>query len=72
MPKRAATAVSRPLLQLHIPLNDRARFAGVVLAEYSVDGLFRYGVPAEVSARYAISLLDDKGARLAGTADPGA
>jgi hypothetical protein len=43
---------------------------GVVLAEYSVDGLYRYGVPTEVSARYAISLLDDKGQRLAGTSVP--
>ena len=39
------------ILQLHIPLTLRARFAGVLLAEYSLDGLFRYGVPSEVSAR---------------------
>src|ERR1035437_7887198 len=43
------------VLQLDIPLSDRNRFMGVLLAEYSVDGLFRYGVPAEVSARYALS-----------------
>ena len=54
-------------LQLHVPLVDRAKFAGVVMAEYSVDGLYRYGVPAEISARYAVSLLDAKGERLAGT-----
>jgi len=54
-------------LQLHVPLVDKAKFAGVVLAEYSVDGLYRYGVPAEISARYAVSLLDAKGERLAGT-----
>ena len=54
-------------LQLHVPLADKAKFAGVVLAEYSVDGLYRYGVPAEISARYAVSLLDAKGERLAGT-----
>ena len=54
-------------LQLHVPLVDKAKFAGVVLAEYSVDGLYRYGVPAEISARYAVSLLDSKGERLAGT-----
>ncbi len=68
--QRAAVANAAPFLQLHIPLTDRTRFAGVVLAEYSVDGLYRYGVPSEVSARYAISLLDDKGARLAGTSVP--
>ena len=58
------------MLQLHIPLTFRARFAGVLLAEYSVDGLFRYGVPAEVSARYAVSLRDANGALLAGTNIP--
>ena len=57
-------------LQLHIPLTSRGRFAGVLLAEYSVDGLFRYGVPAEVTARYAVSLRDAKGALLAGTVIP--
>ncbi|MEO8857972.1 MAG: PAS domain-containing sensor histidine kinase, partial [Burkholderiaceae bacterium] len=68
--QRAASGNSAPFLQLHIPLTDKTRFAGVVLAEYSVDGLYRYGVPTEVSARYAISLLDDKGIRLAGTSVP--
>lgn len=68
--QRAATGAAVPLLQLHIPMNDGTRFVGVVLAEYSVDGLYRYGVPAEVSARYAISLLDDKGGKLAGTSVP--
>ncbi len=58
------------LLQLHVPLSDRARFLGVLLAEYSVDGLFRYGVPSEVSARYAISFHDAKGTLLAGTKIP--
>ena len=38
-------------LQLHVPLTDQAKFAGVVLGEYSIDGLLRYGVPAEVSAQ---------------------
>ena len=68
--QRPANPSGAPLLQLHIPMMDKTRFAGVVLAEYSVDGLYRYGVPSEVSARYAISLLDDKGQRLAGTSVP--
>jgi PAS domain S-box-containing protein len=59
-----------PFLQMFIPLTDRGRFSGVLLAEYSVDGLYRYGVPEEVSARYAVSLLDAKGAVLAGTSIP--
>ncbi len=59
-----------PLMQIYIPLNERNRFSGVLLAELSVDGLYRYGVPDEVTARYAISLLDAKGALLAGTVIP--
>lgn len=55
------------VLQLYIPLFDNAQFKGVLLAEYSVDGLLRYGVPADISARYAVSLRDAKGALLAGT-----
>jgi PAS domain S-box-containing protein len=61
---------SAPLLQLHVPLAEQARFGGVILAEYSVDSLLRYGVPAEVSARYAVSLLDAKGRLLAGQTLP--
>jgi len=64
---RAASANMPAVLQLHIPFNDRARFLGVLLAEYSIDGLFRYGVPTEVSARYAVSFHDANGAMLAGT-----
>jgi PAS domain S-box-containing protein len=68
--QRPAAPDSPATLQLHIPLNDRARFMGVLLAEYSVDALFRYGVPSEVSARYAISFHDAKGNILAGTSLP--
>ncbi|WP_219216600.1 PAS domain S-box protein [Variovorax boronicumulans] len=54
------------MLQLHIPLFDQGLFAGMVLGEFSVDSLLRYGVPPEVSARYAVALLDAKGGLLAG------
>jgi PAS domain S-box-containing protein len=54
------------MLQLHIPLFDQGLFAGVVLGEFSVDGLLRYGMPSEVQARYAVSLLDAKGHVIAG------
>ena len=49
------------LLQLHVPLTLQGKFGGVILGEYSIDGLLRYGVPAEVSAKYAVALLDGKG-----------
>jgi PAS domain S-box-containing protein len=57
-------------LQLHIPLSEQGRFAGVLLGEYSIDGLLRYGVPTEVSAKYAVAFLDAKGNLLAGSALP--
>jgi PAS domain S-box-containing protein len=58
------------LLQLHVPLTDQGRFGGVILGEYSIDALVRYGVPAEVSAKYAVALLDGKGRVLAGASVP--
>ncbi len=66
----AGTAELPSLLQLHIPLTDRGRFAGVVLAEYSPDGLLRHGVPAEVLARYAVALQNANGRTLAGNSVP--
>ncbi len=59
-----------PLLQLFLPLTERSRAGGVVLAEFSVDGLYRYGIPPEVTAQYAVSLVDSKGGVLAGTTIP--
>ncbi|MCT9811822.1 PAS domain S-box protein [Acidovorax sp. Be4] len=59
-----------PLLQLQVPLNSTGGFGGVVLGEYSVDSLLRYGTPTEVLARYAVTMLDGSGQLLAGTALP--
>ena len=58
---------SPPLLQLHVPLNQHGKFSGVVLGEYSIDSLLRYGTPTEVLARYAVTLLDGNSQVLAGT-----
>ncbi|MCF8211938.1 MAG: PAS domain S-box protein [Rhodoferax sp.] len=68
--QRVRTTADSPLLQMHIPLSNSGKFVGVMLAELSVDGLFRYGVPSEVSAQYAVSLLDSRGNVLAGSAMP--
>jgi hypothetical protein len=66
--KDAQTAV----LQLHSPLsNDQGRFSGVILAEYTMEGLLRYGIPTEVLAKYAVALQDSKGHLLAGQTIPG-
>ena len=59
-----------PLLQLQIPLTVQGKFGGVVLGEYSVDSLLRYGTPTEVLARYAVTLLDGQDHVLAGTPLP--
>jgi PAS domain S-box-containing protein len=66
----AASSDFSDTLQLHVPMFDLAKFSGVVLAEYSLDGLLRYGIPSEVSAKYAMSLLDGKGGLLAGSVVP--
>ena len=65
--QNAATPGTQAMLQLHIPLSDRARASGVLLAEYSVDAVYRYGVPSDVSARYAVSFHAADGTVLAGT-----
>jgi signal transduction histidine kinase len=54
-------------LQLQVPLDKQGKFDGVILGEYSLDGLLRFGVPPEVSARYAVALIDDQGQILAGS-----
>jgi len=60
------------VLQLHTPLsNDQGRFRGVILAEYTMEGLLRYGIPTEVLAKYAVALQDGKGQLLAGQTIPG-
>ncbi|MBA3592287.1 MAG: PAS domain S-box protein [Polaromonas sp.] len=59
-----------PTLQLHVPLDDQGKFGGVILGEYAVDGLLRFGVPTEVTAKYAVALLDDQGKLLAGNLPP--
>ncbi len=61
---------SSGLLQLHVPLAEQGKFGGIILGEYSIDSLLRYGVPSEVLAKYAVSLLDGKGRVLAGTSVP--
>ncbi len=55
------------MLQLHTPLtNDKGQFSGVLMAEYPLENLLRYGIPTEILAKYAISLVDADGTTLAG------
>ena len=69
-PKDPAQQNSTPTLQLQIPLDDQGKFGGVIMGEYSVDGLLRFGVPTEVTAKYAVTLIDDKNGVLAGNLPP--
>ncbi|MDB5744317.1 MAG: multi-sensor signal transduction histidine kinase [Polaromonas sp.] len=57
-------------LQLQVPLDDQGKFAGVIMGEYSVDGLLRFGIPTEITAKYAVALVDDKETVLAGILPP--
>ena len=59
-----------PVIQVQIPLIDRSAFSGTLVAEYSVEALMRYFVPAEVSNRHAISLVDGQEHVLASTVTP--
>jgi PAS domain S-box-containing protein len=47
-----------PVIQVHVPLIDRGNFAGSVVTEYSIESLLRFLVPAEVSSRHALALID--------------
>jgi hypothetical protein len=51
-------------------LIDHNAFVGALIAEYSVENLMRYFVPAEVSNRHAITLLDSQDRALASTVTP--
>ena len=55
-------------LQLHVPIYSQGNFEGVVMAEYSMDGLIRFAVPSDITARHAVSLMDASGMVLAGQA----
>jgi PAS domain S-box-containing protein len=58
------------VFQVHVPLIDHNTFVGALIAEYSIENLMRYFVPAEVSNRHAITLLDAQDRALASTVTP--
>ena len=59
-----------PTLQILVPLDEQGKFGGVIMGEYAIDGLLRFGVPTEVTAKYAVTLVDDKNRVLAGNLPP--
>jgi hypothetical protein len=48
---------------------NHGKFEGVLLAEYTMDGMLRFAVPSEVANRYAMSLRDADNHVLAGQAN---
>jgi len=58
------------VFQLHLPLVERNAFAGVLIVEYSVESLVRHFVPADVSQRHMISVVDENQKLLAATVTP--
>ena len=53
-------------LQLLIPAGTPDDFRGMLVAEYSIDGLLRYGLPNETRAKYSVALFSNKGDFLTG------
>jgi PAS domain S-box-containing protein len=70
LPASGDGSASVATLQLQVPLDEQGKFGGVVLGEYSLDGLLRFGIPSEVSAKYAVALIDDKERVMAGNLPP--
>ena len=58
------------MLHALVPYSDGKHDKGLVLAEYAIDGLYNYGIPSELSSRYAISIIDDAQRSLAGITIP--
>jgi hypothetical protein len=65
-----ADSNSVTVFQLQIPLLDRSGFAGVLIAEYSVEALVRYYVPSEVATRHTIAILDSNEQVISSTVTP--
>ncbi|MCL4700163.1 MAG: PAS domain S-box protein, partial [Burkholderiaceae bacterium] len=55
------------VFQLHIPLIERGGFAGVLMAEYAIPDIVRQHVPADVSRRHVVSIIDEEQRTLAST-----
>ena len=58
------------VFQIQVPLIDRSAFSGTLVAEYSVESLLRYFVPAEVTNRHSVTLVDTRGNTLASSVVP--
>jgi PAS domain S-box-containing protein len=57
--------------QLHLPMAGGPGANGVLVVEYVLDSLLRYHVPAEVTQRHMISMVDMRGQVLTSSMTPG-
>ena len=62
-----ADASGSYVFQLHVPLIERSSFAGALVVEYSVESLVRHFVPADVSQRHTLSVINERQQTLAAT-----
>jgi len=67
--EKRANAAPYTHLQLQVPIVSHNKFEGVLLAEYTMDGMLRFAVPNEIANRYAVSLRDVNNNVLAGQAN---
>lgn len=57
-------------LQLLIPAGTPDDFRGMLVVEYSVDGILRYGLPNETRTKYLVALFSTRGEFLTGALPP--
>jgi hypothetical protein len=62
-----ADRAGAPVFQLHVPMFEGSGFVGVVIAEVAVHALVANYVPAEVTQRHPVQVVDDAGRVLATT-----
>jgi PAS domain S-box-containing protein len=60
-------ASGAPVFQLHVPVFEQSRFAGVLVTEYAVEPMLRQMVPPEVTQRHTVAVVDTSGKELAGS-----
>ena len=58
------------VFQVHVPMLHRGQFAGALVVDYSVDALMRHFVPADVTRRHAVAVIDEREQTIASSVMP--
>ncbi len=61
------SASGSPVFQLHVPVFEQSKFAGVLVTEYAIEPMLRQMVPPEVTQRHTVAVVDGSGRELAGS-----